>query len=231
MKQSKLTPAIFLVLGALAYFCTRWVFTSSLDELGLIIPGTVPEILLWVLVAAAFVLAFVCAKKCPTAGQNNILSAIGELIYAVAAFTLTTVPAKGPATMVTLFQVSAYASVACLIASAVLRLMNKRPWYLLTLPVCLMAMLFLVECYQLWSEVPQLLEYVLGVGAVLSLVPFSFYRMARSANVPGKPWHNVFGFLSIFFCVGAASLGAYPLYLIGAALWIAADLTAALQEA
>lgn len=231
MKQSKLTPTIFLVLGVLAYFCTRWIFAASLDELGLITPATVPEILLWVLVAAAFVLAIVCARGCTTGGKNDVLPALGELIYAVGAFTLTTVPAKGPETMVLLFRVFSYAAAACLVASAAMRLMKKPPFFLLTLPVCLLAVFFLVECYQLWSEIPQPMEYVLGVGAVLGLTLFSFHRMARSAGVPEKPRHIAYGLLGIFFCAGAASLGVYPLYLIAAALWMTADLTACLASA
>ncbi len=105
MKKTRLFPFVFLILGVLAGFCDRWLFAASLDELGLIVPASLPEILLWVLIAAAFVLAFVCAKNCTLGGKNNVLSAIGELIYAVGMYTLTTVPAKGPATMVLLFRV------------------------------------------------------------------------------------------------------------------------------
>lgn len=235
MKQSKISPStfpiVFLLLGALACFCTRWALTSSLDELGLIIPATLPEILLWVLVAAALVLAFVCSGKCTTGGKNNVLPAIGELIYAVGVYTLIITPAKGPETMVLLFRVFSWAAAACLIASAAMRLMKKTPFFLLTVPVCILAIFFLAECYQLWSEVPQLLEYAMGVGAVLGLLLFSFQRMARSAAIPEKPRHIAYGFLGIFFCTAAASLGVYSMYLIAAALWIAADLIAACSPA
>ena len=93
--------------------------------------------------------------------------------------------------------------------------------FLLELPVCLLFVAQLLICYQLWSEVPQLMNYVLGLGAVLCLALAGYFHLARAAGLPGKPWYNAVGLLGVFFCAAAVAQGTFSWFFTTAAVWLA----------
>ena len=68
----------------------------------------------------------------------------------------------------------------------------------------------LLEYYQFYSEVPQLMNYLLGLGAVLTLSLGAYHRMARAAGLPDKSWHYSVGLLAEFFCAAAVAGTTLP---------------------
>ena len=77
-RAAVLSPA-FLGLGVAALVLHRWLFTLVEDETAWLLPGaTLPEILLWVLMAAAAVLAFLFTRKTVVKPMGHVVPEIGR---------------------------------------------------------------------------------------------------------------------------------------------------------
>lgn len=233
MKNSnaKYYSVLLLVLGAVGLLLYRCVMTGAIGADGLVIRYTLPEIVLWALTACAAVLSVVLTRKCTVGQSGKIPCALGSLIYALGVVTLFTAAAKGPAPLVMIYRGVAGVTILSLVVTAVLRLLGKEPHYLLSVGPCLLGVMQLVECYQLWSERPLVLKYFFGLGAVLSVMVFSYHAMARAAKLPYKALYGISGLLGAFFCCVAVGQGDFAAYFAAAALWITAEMTALTPEA
>lgn len=221
MKQSnlKLIAPIYLILGAAGAGLYRAIYSFSLDERELVVRGSIYEIALWVLTAAVLVSALVISCKIRVEANGNP-PVLGCLIYALGIYTLIFVEGEGPAPLVLLYRIMTYASIVSLLLAMVLRLLQKPHHFLLDISPCVLCILHLVECYQLWSEVPQLTDYVFGLGAILCAVLFAYQLMALRAGLPGKRIYVFAGLAGIFFCCVAAAGTGFALYFLGTALWM-----------
>ena len=222
MKQSnlKLIAPIYLLLGAAGAGLYRAIYAFSLDARELVVRGSIYEIALWVLTAVVLVSAAVISSKTRVEANGNP-PVLGCLVYAFGMFTLTLADAKGPVPLVMLYRIMTYAAIACLVLSVVLRIFRKPHHFLLDVAPCILCILHLVECYQLWSEVPQLTDYVFGLGAILCAVLFAYHNMAIRAGLPGKKIYVFAGLAGIFFCCVAAAGTGFELYFLCTALWMA----------
>lgn len=220
-RAAVLSP-VFLGLGVAALVLHRWLFTLVEDETAWLLPGaTLPEILLWVLMAAAAVLAFLFTRKTVVKPMGRVVPAVSSLLLAGGTASLLLEQVAGPAALVLVYRVLSVLAAAALVAAAVLYGTGRKVPFLLELPVCLLFVAQLLICYQLWSEVPQLMNYVLGLGAVLCLALAGFFHLARAAGLPGKPWYNAVGLLGVFFCAAAVAQGTFSWFFTTAAVWLA----------
>lgn len=226
MKKTNAYSLLALLLGAIGWVLYGQIFRTSMDAEKLIVRGSLPEILLWVLAAVVLVGAYFLTQKTVVGQPNRWLGTAGCLIYAAGVASLLMEEPQGPELLTLIYRGVACLTVVCLAASACMRLLDRRPWFLLEVGPCLMAILQLVECYQLWSERALVLRYVFGVGAVLSLMLFAYHRMADNAGLPSKRVHAYAGLLSCFFGCLAAAGGEFSLYFAASALWAAMEMTA-----
>lgn len=223
----KLQPLIFLVAGGTAYALRSQMVQELMDYRGLMVRGSLTEILLWVLTGAAAVCALLVAKNltAESTGGRRYVSALGCLVFAAGIYTLLAVPAKGPAPLVNLYRVFSWAAIASLAVAAVLNVLGKKALFVPELIVTVFTVLHLVECYQLWSERPELLRYIFGVGAILCIVLHAYHRMARSADLKLKFTAPAVSMLGIYFCLAVQTQGCdYPAFFIAAAIWMTAEL-------
>lgn len=229
MKKEKyicLLSPVYLLLGLAALGLHRWLFSHYVEDpvSGLLPFGTVPEILLWVLTACAVVGAFLLPRRTRLGERSPISGALSNGIFAAGVLTLLLEPLKGPAALVLIYQIFCVAAAVSLAASAVLQLLGRKPHFLLEVSPCVLCILHLMEFYQSFSEVPQLMNYVLGLGAVLCLTLSAYHRMARAAGLPDKPHHFAIGLLAVYFCAAAVSQGTYVPYFAAGAAWVAAEM-------
>ena len=226
-KYLRLLPPIFLLLGLVAVEVQEYLFASFVADpvSGLLPFGTVPEILLWVLTACVAVAAFVLTRGSTMGEGGRITTALSEAFFAAGVLTLLVEPLKGPAPLVLIYQIFCIVTTLSLIASAVLRLLHKKPHFLLTVAPCVLCILHLLEYYQSFSEVPQLMNYAFGLGAVLCLVLGAYHRMARAAGLPDKDWHFAIGLLAEFFCAAAIAQDVYVSFFCAAAVWMLAEMS------
>ena len=225
MKNSNRTAVlspVFLGLGVAALVVHRWLFTQVEDEIAWLLPAaTLPEILLWVLMAAAAVMAFLFTRKTVVKPMGRVVPAVSSLLLAGGTASLLLEQVAGPAALVLIYRVLSVLAAAALVAAAVLHGTGRKVPFLLELPVCLLFVAQLLICYQLWSEVPQLMNYVLGLGAVLCLSLAGYFRLAQAAGLPGKSWYNAVGLLGVFFCAAAVAQGTFSWFFTTAAVWLA----------
>lgn len=212
----------FLVLGVIAQSVYRWLYTLVEDPVSGLLPGfTAAECVLWALVALAAVGAFLFTRKTALAPAGPLAGVGGNVLFALGAATLLLEPVQGPAGLVVAYRGFCLLAVVSLLAMAFLRGTGRKVPFLLELGPCLMCIMLMLECYQLWSEVPQLTNYVLGLGAVLCLAMEGYFRLARAAGLPEKSWYHAIGLLGIFFCAAAVAQGDFTWFFTTAAVWLA----------
>lgn len=224
--KKKLAPGYlapgFLVLGVIAQSVYRWLYTLVEDPVSGLLPGfTAAECMLWALVALAAVGAFLFTRKTSLAPAGPLAGVGGNVLFALGAATLLLEPVQGPAGLVVAYRGFCLLAVVSLLAMAFLRGTGRKVPFLLELGPCLMCIMLMLECYQLWSEVPQLTNYVLGLGAVLCLALEGYFRLARAAGLPEKSWYHAIGLLGIFFCAAAVAQGDFTWFFTAAAVWLA----------
>lgn len=223
----RLLPPSFLLLGLLAWELQNWLYGSYVEDpvSGLLPWFTLPEILLWALTIAAIAAAFFLPRGAKMGQCGKITGALSQVFFAAGVLTLLLEPLKGPAGLVLICKVFCVITALCLAASAVMQLLGKTPFFLLTVAPCVLCVLQLLEYYQSYSEVPQLMNYIFGLGAVLCLVLSAYHRMARAAGLPDKRWHYSVGLLAEFFCVAAVAQGEYAAFFCAAAVWMLAEMS------
>lgn len=232
MKNSvrKYIPLLFAAFGAAAILLHKLVFSSYLDDRGLVIPWSVPCIALLVLTVVCAVLAAVFGKNAEEVPQPSILSAVGTVIFACGTASLFLEEARGPVALTYLFRALAAISAVCLLAAAVFKFMGRKPPFLLTTAPCALGVVHMMECYQLWSERPQMMEYAFGLGAVLLVMLFTYHYMADNAALKSKFVYIFSGLLGIYFCCGAYAQGEYAWYFAAGAVWLTTELLSAGKE-
>lgn len=222
LKDTGLLAPLFLTLGAVAMVIRKWLFFYLEDDVSKLLPRfTLPEILLWVLTAAAIVLAFVSTRGTVLGHKGKIIPAVSSVLMGGGFASLVLESVTGPAAIVLVYRVLCGLAAVSMVISAFMIAVERKPPFVLELAPCIACVLHLLICYQLWSEVPQLMNYVLGLGAVLCLCLGSYFHMADAAGLPGKPWNNAVGLLGVYFCAGAIAQGKFSMFFTAAAIWLA----------
>ena len=225
-KQLRLLPPIFLLLGILAWQLQKWLFASYVEDpvSGLLPAFTLPEILLWVLTILVIVGAFLLPRGAKMGEGGKVTGALSQVFFAAGILTLLLEPLKGPAALVLISKVFSVITAVCLVAAAIMQLLGKKPFFLFSAASCVLCVLQLLEYYQSYSEVPQLMNYFFGLGAVLCLTLSAYHRTARAAGLPDKDWHYSIGLLAEFFCAAAVAQGVYVSFFCAAAVWMLAEM-------
>lgn len=223
--RTRLLAPVYLLLGLAALGLHQWLFRAYVEDpvSGLLPGGALPELLLWALTACAVLAAFPLTRRTCLGEGNQVLAALSDSVFAAGVLTLLLEPIQGPPALVTVYRIFCVAAGISLAASAVTRLLGRTPHFLLELSPCVLCVLQLMEYYQVFSEVPQLMNYVFGLGAVLCLSLGAYHRLARAAGLPSKPRHSAVGLLAVYFCAAAVSQGAYVPFFAAAAVWMGAE--------
>ena len=225
-KTLRLLPPILLLLGLVAWGLQNWLFGSYVEDpvSGLLPGGALPEVLLWILTVCVIAAAFFLPRGAKMVPGGKITGALSEVFFAAGVLTLLLEPLKGPVGLVLVYKVFCVITGVCLVATAVLRLLEKKPFFLLQVAPCVLCVLQLLEYYQRYSEVPQLMNYFFGLGAVLFLALSAYHRVARASGLPDKQWHYSAGLLAEFFCAAAVAQGMYVSFFCAAAVWMMAEM-------
>lgn len=222
LKNPGYLAPLFLALGLVGMFLYKWLFAYVEDPVSRLLPAfTVPEILLWVLTAGVCAAAFVLTQGTTFGRMGTSVPAVSDVLFAVGFVTQFLADVTGPAALVLIYRVSCVLAAVALLVMAFFTAKGKRPPFLTELFPCIACVVHLLICYQLWSEVPQLMDYVMGLGAVLCLSLGAYFRLADAAGLPGKPWNNAVGLMGVYFCTVAAFAGTFNLFFTAAAIWLA----------
>lgn len=221
-----LYPLAALAMGLAGAGLRELLYRTALDGKGLLQQGHPLEIAVWLLTAAAFVLAFAAGRgvwkknRTPDMPRGRIFAGAGDILLGVAVFvSVSTGVQDGFPALIPIRKVLSALCMAALIASGFCHIRGKKiPFFCPTLA----AVFFLLNAltsYPVWSRDPQLQDYAFTLGAEICLCLFSYYRAALSLGLPGRKQRFVSGVLGIFLCVSAA-VGSDPWIHIAGAVHI-----------
>ena len=225
-KYINLLPPVSLLLGLAAWQLHSWLYRTQVEDpvSGLLPFGTLPEILIWVLTGCVLLGAFLLTRHVRMGAEKPIIGALSDAFFAAGILTLLLEPTKGPAALVLVYRVFCVAAALSLAVGAVMQLLKRKPFFLLEVSPCVLCVLVLLEYYQFFSEVPQMMNYVLGLGAVLCLTLSAYHHMARAAGLPASALAPATGLLAVYFCAAAGSQGMFVSFFCAAAVWVAAEM-------
>ena len=200
MKKERFHIVIFL-LGILSG-CLRWyLYARGLDERGLIPGGSLVDLILWVLTAAALVLCFL--SKQPERKADQWTTALGMYILAFGLLFSTRELHQGYRGLLTVVRALSLLSAIILAVEGTLTFRGKTlSW--LWLPVCLTFIVRLVGAYQTWSRDPQMQDFLLPLLAGLSLAAVAYRRGAERLGLPRSPWTYRFAMAAMYLCLAAS---------------------------
>ena len=159
LKNPGYLAPLFLALGLVGMFLYKWLFAYVEDPVSGLLPAfTVPEILLWVLTAGVCAAAFVLTQGTAFGRMGTSVPAVSDVLFAVGFVMQFLADVTGPVALVLIYRVSCVLAAVALLVMAFFTAKGKRPPFLTELFPCIACVVHLLICYQLWSEVPQLMD-------------------------------------------------------------------------
>lgn len=219
-------PVIMLLSGIVAMLLRRQLYLTAVDTRGLLLRGTIPEILLLVLTAAAACILFLALKK--DRGNNSyednypasIPAALGHVGAATGILLLVRGGHPGmTGYLAQLWQILGLAAPVCLILAGILRSIGKKPFFLLHVVPSLFLLVHVVGNYQLWSSNPQMQDYLFALLAAISLILFAHHTAAFEAGLGNRKKILAAGLAAVYLCLAELGWTDYPGLYFGGLLW------------
>ncbi len=208
-------PLAALAMGLAGAGLRALLYRVALDSRGLLQQGHPLEIAVWLLTAAAFVLAFAASRgswmgnRTPDVPSRRIFAGIGDILLGVAVLiSVSTGGLEGFPALTPVRKILGVVCMASLIASGFCQIFKKSIPFFCPVAAAVFFLLNMLTNYPVWSRDPQLQDYVFTLGAEICLCLFSYYRAALSLGLPGRKQRFVSGVLGIFFCATAIA-GSY----------------------
>lgn len=209
------------VLGLAALFLRRSLYSVGFDHKGLL---TAWHPLAIALIAAALGMLAVTAalvlpmKKETRLAPTGLLAGAGSFAMGAGlACTALMGPARGLSRPVVVLGLLAAAAMGL---AGISQLKNRQPHFLTHGVLCLFLGFYLVTRYRVWSQDPQILDYILALLGGTAMMVYSYHMAAGNLALASRRAWLSWGALGAFFgLAGAAGGEAVPLCL-GGALWI-----------
>lgn len=217
MKEQKTIsrlPAIVVFLSVLALKLLGELYTTAVDEKGLLLPGHPLELGLWAVILAGAALILLAVRKLD--GSNEYeenfrpsgLAALGHFLMGCTVLLMALLhelPLGGSIT-----QIWKALGILCgpaMVWSGFCRMKGKKPFFGIHGGLCLFLLLYLVSRYQSWSGNPQLQDYVFELLALVCMTLFAYHCAAFEAGIGNRRMQLAFGLL-VMLLWGAANFRA-----------------------
>lgn len=225
MNKQKLTSA-FGALATAGYILRRLVYAGAVDGKNLIVSGHPFVIGLWVLTAAALMLAALAAWKQPKlAGFDENFAAHAPafpghgLLGVGMALTAALNPVPMPGLLGLLWKLLGLAGPVFLLAAGFARMQGKKPFFALYMPVCLFFAVHVVAHYQIWCSNPQFTDYAFALLASVALSLLAYQLSAFSADTGDRRQLYLWALAAVFLCGGELARSAEPCLYFGGILF------------
>ncbi len=225
--QPKYIPLIALTCGILGFLLRLWLYTTGMEENGLLRTAHPANALLFVLTALVLGGIFLCLR--PLVGvppykrlfKPSVPAAIGCVVAAVGILATDIYELSHQPDNVAIAScvLGVLASIS-LVILAFCRYQGKRPNFFLHGCVTVYLMIHLVFQYRIWSSEPQLQEYVFQLLASVFLMLSTYHRTTLDARSGSRRWYVFFNFGAVFFCC-LAIRGESWLFYLAMAVWTA----------
>ena len=240
MKKRKKGQDLLLamvVLGNFAMVLRRQLYLTAVDVKGLLLRATPLEIILLALTGAAFALIFLGLKndRGSSVYEENYMASVpaglGHMAAATGFFMLIrgSVPAM-VGVLNLIWKPLGMAAAVCLILAGVLRLLGKKPFFLLHVVPCLFLLINMVGNYQQWSSNPQMQDYLFALLANLALVLFTHFTAAFEADLGNRKMVLGAGLAAVYLCLAELGRTEYPAFYFGCLFWAVTGLCKATPQ-
>ena len=229
MKNRKKGPGLplaMVVLGNFAMVLRRQLYVTAVDHKGLLLRGTTLEILLLALTGVALALIFLGLKNDRGgSGYDENFSAsvpagLGHVAAATGIFTMVRGTVFGmPGYMGLLWQLLGMAAPVCLVLAGILRILGKKPFFLLHVVPCLFLLVHTVGNYQIWSSNPQMQDYLFALLAILALILFAHHTATFEAGLGNRKMVLGAGLAADYLCLAEMGWTDYPGFYFGCMFW------------
>ena len=209
-----------LISGILGLSLREILYTTGIEESGLLVTGHWAHSAVWILSAAvlAGLLLFARPLRGPKDYGNcfpaSVCAGIGACA-AGAAVLLTTLREWNLAgNLATISSLLGLAAALCLGIVALCRFTGRKPFFLLHAAVCVYFALRVICLYRFWSSDPQLQDYVFYLGAYVALMLCAYHHAAFDADMGrhGPLWF--WSMAAVYLCclsVPASQDGCLPI--------------------
>lgn len=198
------------------------MMATGVDESGLLEPGNLYGICLWVLsIGYLGVMAFsmkglgadgTFADNFPACKIRAGMSFAGGVLLIYASVDQLRMGQS-------LIGILGIAAGVCIIFAGHCRLKGTVPSPGLHIAACVFFLLRLIFSFQLWSADPQLQDYGIQLMALVSLMLFAFHRANCDAGILNRKRTVFFGLAAAYFCLASLSDETMPLLYLAAGAW------------
>ena len=225
-KKGFTLPMIMLLFGNIAMVLRRQLYLTAVDHKGLLQRGTLLENLLLLLAAAVFAIIFLALKN--DKGSNvyeenytaSIPAGLGHVAAATGIYLLVRYSLFPMFGLVGQFwQILGLAAPVCLILAGILRILGKKPFFLLHVSPCVFLLIHVVGCYKLWSSNPQMQDYFFALLASLAMALFAHHTAAFAAGLGNRKLVLGSGLAATFLCLAELGWTDYPAFYFGCMFW------------
>ena len=218
----------YLILGAggLGLTLRILLYTTGMDEKGLLKSGHIATVLIWgltiLVLAGLFLLTrnITGPERYEDAFPVSGMGAIGSVLAAAGVLT-DTISIMGTRTGLqdTICIAAGFVAIAALILTALCRLGGYKPIFLCHALLSAYFALRLVCQYRAWSWDPQLQDYCFQLFACVGLMLTAYYRATFEADMGNhrKLWFA--SLLTVYLCCMALSGDQDRLFYLTAAIW------------
>ena len=234
MKQLSKTaylPWLTLFAGGVGIFLRFWLFSTGVDDRGLLVEGHPADLMIWLLTAIVLVGLWFATKPLVAAPKYDfnyppsLAAAIG-CGFAALGIGIAAIQAL-IAQEDTLSLIAAIVGITTALAFVLLALLRYRglqPNILLHVIPCVFFMLRLISLYRHWSTNPQLQNYGFQLLGTVFLMLSAYYRAAFDVDMGRRRPLVLCHLITVFFCcLSITDLDAAVFYLT-TGIWLFTDL-------
>ena len=224
-------PVFTLLCGGVGALLRLWLYSTGLDEEGMLIashPAGILVLILSSLVVIAlmwFLRHFSSQGKYPQQFPVSIAGAVGAFVGAVCLLVAAMQElALRQSVLAFLSGILGVAAAISLAFTGLCRLKALRPSFLFHTLVCLYCVLRLFSRYQTWSADPQLHDYCFQLLATVAAMLFAYHRAALDLTCDSRRPLVIVGLLGTYFCCLSLVASNGPLFYGGLAAWMVTNL-------
>lgn len=210
------------------------LLTTGVDEKGLLVAGSLPEICSWVITGCALAILLAGIRTLGGIPGGNrlfppsIFAAIGTCAGAagIARAAIYFLPSSNTRFHL-VCAIAGFASALCLAALAYCRWKGQAIPLPVRLPIILFFCVYALCEYRVWSASTQLMEYAFPMLATVFLLLTSYHRAALEVRMNGRRSYVFCNLAALFFSLLAVPHD--PAFFVPMAVWMLSD-TCSLQQ-
>lgn len=224
-------PYIVLGSGTVGLLLRLWLYTTGVDEKGLILSGHPATWLVWLLSIVTLVVLILGSRRLLEAAKYSfnfpasIPGGIGTFLAAAGILICTFVEfSAGPDTFGLLVCALGVLTVPALCFTGYCRCKGAHPSLLFHALTSVYLLLRLVWMYRQWSSDPQLQDYVFQLLALVCLMLACYHRSAFDANMGIRRAYVIFNLAAVFFCFVSIPGCDSMVFYLSTGVWMLTDL-------